>query len=70
MTANKNIISEMTGAVLNDETIDEYVDTKNVGKTEDKILKERLTSYVDYLHKVVYPTLLKKSFSRYEMYKG
>ncbi len=64
MTANKNIISEMTGAVLNEETIDEYVETKDLGKTEDKILKEKLASYVQFLNKEIYPTLLKKSFGR------
>jgi len=58
------MISELTGAVLNEESVDDYADSKDLGKTENKILKERLTCYIEFLQEEVYPSLMKKSIDK------
>ena len=64
MNADKKMIKELTSAVLNEDAVNDYAEIKDLGKTEDKILKERLACYIKYLQDEIYPSLFKKTFGK------
>lgn len=64
MKLDKKMIKELTSTVLNEDAVNEYAEIKDLGKTEDKILKERLACYVKYLQDEIYPSLFKKAVDK------